>query len=362
MRILLIEPRYYSKYPPLGLLKLAAYHKKRGDEVKFVRGFELEYWNPDKIYITSLFTYAWRPVHEVIRFYIQKYPNAEIVIGGIYATLCSDHLRKTFGDSIRIYRGLFEEAENFLPDYSLFPSWDKSLVFSSRGCIRKCPFCAVSKLEPKFQARKSIRHLILPSHSQIILWDNNILASPYWRDIFRELAEIGLPIDFNQGLDARLITPEVVSELQNLKLSLIHLAYDSIHVREPLQRAIELLKKAGFPRRNIVVYCLFNGPLEDDNPENFLIRIQDLMTWGVVSYPMRFEPLEPREKGTFISAKWTAEQLEMIAQARRVLGWGGAFPPYEGLKKKFLNAQTFEEAFELAPRERVPQRQYPLFQ
>jgi hypothetical protein len=62
---------------------------------------------------------------------------------------------------------------------------------------------------------------------------------------------------------------------------------------------------------------------------------------------MRYEPLEPREKNTYISPYWTAEQLEMVAKARRVLGYGGAFPPYEGLKKKFLNAKSFEEAFKL---------------
>ncbi len=62
---------------------------------------------------------------------------------------------------------------------------------------------------------------------------------------------------------------------------------------------------------------------------------------------MRYEPLEPRQKNTFVSSNWTAEYLEMIAKARRVLGYGGAFPAYEGLKKKFLNAHSFEGAFKL---------------
>ncbi|MGB9715362.1 MAG: hypothetical protein ACPL1G_02975 [Thermodesulfovibrionales bacterium] len=64
---------------------------------------------------------------------------------------------------------------------------------------------------------------------------------------------------------------------------------------------------------------------------------------------LRYEPLKPQPKNTYISPNWTKEQLEMIAKARRVIGYGGAFPPYEGLKKKIFKAKTFEKAFELRP-------------
>ena len=353
MKILLVEPqrskKYHTQYPPLGLLKLAAYHKKRKDKVRFVRGFVDDGFYPDKIYITSLFTYAWEPVHEVIKYYGKKYNKAEITVGGIYATLCEDHLRETFKDRIRIHKGLYDEVEDILPDYSLVPGWHASIVFSSRGCIRNCPFCSVKVLEPEFKPKKSIRHLIYPTHKKVILWDNNILASPYWEDIFQELEELQLEVDFNQGIDARLINTKVVSRLKKLKIPLIRLAYDTQGVRKHLKRAINLLKEAGFRGRRIFVYCLYNNPFEKETPETFLHRIQDLIDWGVVSYPMRYEPLEPRKKNTYVSPYWTAEELEMVAKARRVLGYGGAFPPYEGLKKKFLNAKSFEEAFKLKP-------------
>jgi hypothetical protein len=64
---------------------------------------------------------------------------------------------------------------------------------------------------------------------------------------------------------------------------------------------------------------------------------------------MRYEPLEPRPKNTYVSPTWTHNHLEMIADARRVIGYGGAFPPYEGLKKKILGAKGFEKAFTLRP-------------
>ena len=144
MKVLLVEPKrskkYHTTYPSLGLLKLAAYHKRRGDFVRLVNGPQHDGYNPDFIYITSLFTYAWEPVHEVIHFYSQKYKKARIIVGGIYATLCPDHLTETFGDRIEIYKGVMEEIEDMPPDYSLVPQWKASIVFSSRGCIRRCPF------------------------------------------------------------------------------------------------------------------------------------------------------------------------------------------------------------------------------
>jgi len=353
MKILLVEPerslKYHTRYPPLGLMKLSAYHKKRGVMVQFLRGFSNADFYPDRIYITSLFTYAWEPVHAVIKYYAREYKKAKITVGGIYATLCEDHLKEVFKDRIKIYKGLCNKVEDFLPDYSLAPGWDKSIVFSSRGCIRNCPFCSVKALEPEFESKKSIKHLIYPGHKKVILWDNNILASPYWENIFQELEDLKLEADFNQGLDARLIDTNVILRLKRIKIPLIRLAYDTQGIRNHLRKAIDLLKEAGFRGRRILVYCLYNNPFEKDTPETFLDRIRDLIEWGVVSYPMRYEPLKPLSKNQYISPYWTREELEMVAEARRVIGYGGAFPPYEALKKKLLDAKNFEDAFKLRP-------------
>ncbi len=350
MRILLVEPKkgkeYHTSYPPLGLLKLAAYHKGKKDTVRFIQGCENNGFTPDVIYITSLFTYAFNPVHQVIRFYRKQYKSARIIVGGIYASLCTDHLRDIFKDEIEIWSGLFAPAENIIPDYSLVPYWNSSIVFASRGCIRKCTFCSVNQLEPNFKAKRSIRHLIYPGHRKVIFWDNNILASPYWEDIFSELEELKIEVDFNQGLDARLLTEKVALKLNKLRLSVVRLAYDTRSIRAALKKAIDLLKQIGVMGRKIVVYCLYN---HEDSPDDFLHRIRDLLDWGVVAYPMRFEPIEPRPKNTYVSPAWSVEQLEMVAKARRVIGYGGAFPPYEGLRKKILGADSFEKAFGLRP-------------
>jgi hypothetical protein len=120
-----------------------------------------------------------------------------------------------------------------------------------------------------------------------------------------------------------------------------------------VKNAIDLLSDAGVRRRKIVVYVLFN---HTDSPQDFFERIRDLMEWGAVSYPMRFEPLDSLVKNKYVAPRWTRELIEMVTDARRVLGTHGAFPPYEGLKKKFDRASCFEEAFELRPPKRATSR------
>lgn len=349
MHVLLVEPAYYTKYPSLGLLKLSSYHKLQGDTVELVRGCQPISWAPDKTYVTSLFTYAWEPVHQAVAYYKGAFPKAKVVLGGIYATLMPEHAVLSGADEI--HNGLFEEAEDLLPDYSFVPNWRQSILFSHRGCVNRCPYCAVPVMEPTKGAIhvKSIRHLVAPGHRKVVLWDNNLLGATNWRDLIAELKEIGLPVDFNQGLDARRITEEVADEFKGLRANPVRMAYDIPAEKKALARAIPALERAGFKRRNMIVYVLYNFR---DSPDEFLERLCDLMEWGVVAYPMRFEPLDSLKKNQHIGARWTGEQLEMIAQARRVIGYGGAFPPHEGLRKKFLEARNFEEAFSLRPTRR----------
>lgn len=341
--VLLVQPNYYTKYPPLGLLKLASYHKSLGDTVEYVRGETTAVRKPDAVYITSLFSYAWKPVHSAVRYYKELFPNARVVLGGVYASLLPKHARSSGADEV--HTGLFRPAEDMLPDYSLTPKWDASIIFASRGCIRKCSFCAVPLLEGSINSIKySIKHMIYPGHKRIILWDNNLLGCPNWKNIFDELFELNLPVDFNQGLDARLITNEVAEKLVRLKYNVIRLAHDHRNMTTQVEKAIQRLEEAGVKRRSITVYTLFNY---NDDPEDFFNRVRDILEWGAVSYPMRYEPLCSLQKNAYVAPKWTLREIEMVQKSRRVIGFGGAFPPYEGLVKKFGKAKSFREAFTL---------------
>ncbi|MGH9535397.1 MAG: B12-binding domain-containing radical SAM protein [Terriglobales bacterium] len=358
MKILLVEPPYYTQYPPLGLLKLASLYKSQGHEVRLVRGFVLvTRFIPDEIKVTSLFTWAWKPVHEVVEFYRALFPRAKISLGGIYASLTPDHAATAGADEV--VTGLVQEAEQFLPDYSLVPEWHRrrkaSILFSHRGCVRKCSFCAVPKLEGSpFQVLRDnkIKRLIHPDHTRVILWDNNILGESDWRRVFAEIEDLGLEADFNQGLDARFITEESAAAIARIKLPTARLAYDFVGMRDVMERAVLLLKKHVPNRRfrHITCYVLFNYK---DKPADLFERVRDLLGWGIAAYPMRYQPLSGQHafaKDSYIAPSWTAEQLDMVAHARRVIGFGGAFPPYEGLYKKFRDAAAFDDAFALRDR------------
>ena len=343
MKILLVQPAYYTRYPPLGLLKLAAMHKDKGDEVAFVRGLGHAEVRPNVIYVTSLFTYAWKHVHDTVAYYKTLYPRAKVVLGGIYATLMPEHAR--LSGAREVHTGLVAEAEGYRPDYSLVPEWDSSIMFSMRGCIRKCAFCAVPRLEGKTSGKaQSVRDLIKPGHKKAILWDNNVLGVPNWSDVVDELKAAGVSVDFNQGLDARLITDDIARKLREVRVNPVRLAYDIPSERNAVQSAIESLHAAGFSRRRIIVYTLYNFT---DTPDQFWGRVTDLLSWGSVSYPMRYEPLNSLIKNRYVSPHWTAEQLELVAAARRVIGAGGAFPPYQALIDKLTQAGSFEDAFSL---------------
>ncbi len=345
VRVLLVEPDYYTRYPPLGLLKLAQYERLRGNQVQFVRG-TAETLRPDRIYVTSLFSYSWRAVHEAVGFYKNRYPGVKVSLGGIYASLLPEHAKLSGADEVHV--GLFPAAENVMPAWDLVPEWDGSILFASRGCVRKCGFCSVPKLEGRPQDFKyEIRHLIYPGHNRVILWDNNILGNSNWKTIFEELATIGLEVDFNQGLDARLITDEVATLLSKLKFRNLRLAYDYKGVGPYVERALGRLEAAGIDRRRAVVYTLYNYV---DDPENFKARVEEIITWGATSYPMRFEPLTSLTKNAFVSPHWDRERLQQVAAARRVLGFAGAFPPYEKLVRKIRRARSFDTAFKLRKR------------
>jgi len=348
--VLLVEPKYYTRYPPLGLLKLSSYHKNLGDTTALIRGTTDDIsQEPDIIYITSLFTWAWKPVWEAVRFYLRMFPKADLWLGGLYASLMPEHATLSGVNPKNIFRGIFCKAEDLCPDYSLVPEWNKkagaSIIFSSRGCLRSCTFCAVPRIEGKLNSeKKSIKHLIWPEHKRVILFDNNFLASSGWEYVLDEIEELDLRVDFNQGLDARLITERVAKRISKLKIDrFVRLSYDYSSMGPYVKKAISLLKSHGIDGRNILVYTLYNFT---DIPQDLFDRLRNTLTWGAVSYPMRYQPTNTLSKNTHVAPNWDETRLNAVQRARRVIGSGGAFPPYEGmLRVKVEKCKTFDEAF-----------------
>ena len=360
MNVLLVEPDYYSRYPPLGLLKLASYHRSYGNRIQYVRGLTDDVNKPDSVEITSLFTYSWKQVHDAISYYHGLFPDAQINVGGIYATLMPKNIKSSF-PYVKIHLGIFPKAENQLPSYDIlklvdkWKNWDRSIVFTSRGCIRKCQFCVVPKVEGGMRDEKpSIMDLIHPSHKKVTIWDNNILASPYAKSMLKELIDHGIEADFNQGLDARLMDEETAGLLSDVKSKSIHMAYDWPWEGPYIRKAIDFLDNAGYKKKNLIFYMLYNfwdaQHKKGDTPDDFLLRLKNLMTWGASVYPMRFIPLDSLTRTGYVSPLWSKDKLEAIADARRVLGFAGTWVPYKALADKFISSETFEKAMELRPK------------
>ena len=244
-----------------------------------------------------------------------------------------------------IHVGLKTDVENLMPAYDLVPEWNGSIIFASRGCNRKCPWCAVWRIEGRMNScKKSIKHLVYPKHTRVILWDNNILQNPYWREIFDELVQLGRKVDFNQGLDARLITDEVAEKLSKMRLLCVRISYDYSGIRNHVKEAIERISSYGVRRRSILVYMLHNF---EDDPDDFFRRMKDVLMWGAVVYPMRYEPLNMWERWKFVGQNWDAERLEIVEDFRRVYGYSGTFPPYRWLVERYEKSGSFDEAFKL---------------
>ena len=310
-QILLVEPGYENPYPSLALMKISTWHKNKGDEVDYIKenapknyfGYcppELkEYY--DIIYITTLFTYHFKKAVQSIKYYQDKYPNAKIKVGGILATLLPNLIKKETG--ITPHLGLLKWAEKCNPDYSYIPTYPFSITFTSRGCIRKCPFCVVRLLEPEFFIRENWEKDINPNSKKIILWDNNWLASPnFYKDI-EKLDEIEKPFDFNQGLDCRLFDEEKAKLLSQMKARInpLRFAFDNPSQEGHIQRAIKFAQKPGL--NEIMVYVLFNSEEKYDTPEFFYYRINELNKLKVDSYPMRYRPINNTQLHV-ISPQW----------------------------------------------------------
>ena len=117
-KILLVEPKYYTQFPPVGLLKFSTYHKRKGDSVQYTHGFTELNYEPDIIYVTSLFTWTWRPVWEVIKQYKSKYPHTKIILGGIYASVMPDHAKYSGAESLSPQRanGTARNVSKIIPN------------------------------------------------------------------------------------------------------------------------------------------------------------------------------------------------------------------------------------------------------
>lgn len=171
---------------------------------------------------------------------------------------------------------------------------------TSLGCPRNCGFCIVNKIEPIFKELEDWE--VKP-----IVIDNNLLAcsQAHFDKVIDSLKKLDW-CDFNQGLDARLLTNHHVQRLSELKNPMIRLAFDSLDVEKQFLEAHARLKAADIPNRNIGVYVLIGYK---DDPGDALYRLKTVKELGILPFPMRYQPTNTKVKNSYVGPGWTNKEL-----------------------------------------------------
>ncbi|HUW46697.1 MAG TPA: radical SAM protein [Dehalococcoidia bacterium] len=433
--ILLVEPDYKNKFPPLGLMKIATYHRNKGDTVEFYKGQApyTQIISKDRVYITTLFTFHYDITVKCISHYAKYLKRDSIFIGGIAATLMASDFKRDTGINNIIERQLFssralgyEDNINIdsLPlDYDIlddisyrYPAGDNYFVHTTRGCPRGCEFCAVRVLEPKFETTNNIidqvRRVdeIYGKKRNLFVMDNNVLCSPKLREIIEDIRSLGFTgeanyiwpnqfkqmlekikrrkkfgvdyskqlfetvdlletfanrlkryprvhgeldevinliktsdnidgelethseflsaivekyrprtkmiryVDFNQGIDARLINKRSMKILSTIPIRPFRLACDSIEDINRFNRATKLAIENNV--RHFSNYILYNWK---DRPEDLWIRLNNAVSLysengtniDGFSFPMKYAPIKEKDR-RHIGEFWNRKYLSAV--------------------------------------------------
>ncbi|GHT19931.1 hypothetical protein AGMMS4957_05370 [Bacteroidia bacterium] len=220
-------------FPNLALMKIANYHKQQGNTVEWVNYFA----KYDKVYQSKVFTFT-QDIDSAIQ-------ANEIIKGGT---------------GYKLYHDLF--CDDTEPDYSLYPQYSAAYGFLTRGCVRNCTWCIVPEKEGSIRAYRDIE-TVLQGRKAAIVMDNNVLASAHGLQQLEKIADLKCKVDFNQGLDSRLVTDEIAKLLSRIKwIRFIRFACDTTSAVSPLLSALEKLNKYGVKNYRIFVYLLVKDVTE----------------------------------------------------------------------------------------------------
>lgn len=243
-------------FPNLALMKISAWHKKKGDSVEFI--IPLKHY--DKIYVSKVFGEEYT---KMPNFCLQA---DEIVYGGTGFAITVENGKEVYHKDRD--PNLPYEIEHMYPDYSLYPKFTKNIAygFLTRGCCNNCDFCIVSKKEGMCSKKVADLTEFWNGQKNICLLDANILACKERMDLLKQLADSKARVDFTQGLDARFITEEVAIALNSVKKSTVHFAFDFMKNEKAIVKGLNTYAKYNKVSDHDSVYILtnFNTTTEED--------------------------------------------------------------------------------------------------
>lgn len=274
MKIGLIDVDGHN-YPNIPLMKISAWHKQQGDSV--------EWYDPmlsghmDKVYMSKVFSFT-----DDYQYFIDA---DEVIHGGSGYAIKLENGHEVFCKDID--HDLHSDIEHMYPDYSIYGVTDTAYGFLTRGCPNGCSFCHVTTKEGKKSHKVADLTEFWSGQKNIVLCDPNILACKQWKELFQQLIDSKAWIDFNQGLDIRLMTEEKAEMIKKMKIKQLHFAWDRYSDKNLILPKFQMFKQVtGFDIRKLIVYVLCNY---DTTIKQDLDRIYTLRDMGYWAYVMLYD-------------------------------------------------------------------------
>lgn len=251
-----------SDHPNLALMKISTWHKSQGDLVEWYNPFD-QY---DIVYMSKIFSFT--------PDYGQWITNAK-------------HIRKG-GTGYDLHSVLPEEMEFVVPDYSLYPSIDNKTAygFLTRGCPNKCKWCVVPRKEGNIRPYMDVNDVAVDGRTNLVLMDNNVLACDYGLEQIQKIIDRGYRVDFNQALDARLVTDDIAKLLAKVMwIDVIRFGCDTPRQIEECEEAMNMIDSY---RKNPARYLMYTMIGNDfDEALNRLSHWKTFKRVRIVAQPFR---------------------------------------------------------------------------
>jgi hypothetical protein len=277
-------------FPNLPLMKISSFYKRHDHSVEWYE----EGKDYDLVFKSKVFSFT--PDIPVIGDVV------EVRSGGSGYFIHLKDGKEVFDKEC--HRNLIDQIEHSYPDYGLYGITNTAFGFMSRGCPRGCHFCHVEAKEGRRSYKVADLSEFWSGQKKIELMDPNTFACKDWKDILTQLINSGSLVNFNQGVDVRILNSEKVQYLQKVKLKHVHFAFDRFEDWDIVTRNLLKVRDiTGWRRDKVSVYILtnFNTTFEQDLKRCLFVR--DVC--GFQPYVMRYDKEHiPRGADVNALARW----------------------------------------------------------
>lgn len=313
--------------PNLALMKLAHWHRGRGDTVHLTHSPLPDLFEPtyDRVYGSSIFVNL-PGSHEKREMFRRQWPDA--IVGGTGS-----------GNQISVEEITGPEHDGL--DYSDYPDFDPSIGFTQRGCRLNCSFCVVPKKEGKNRSAHTIAEIWRgdPWPRKLLLLDNDFFGNPQWRERADEIRKGGFRVCLSQGINVRLIDQEAAEALASMEYRntrfterRLYTAWDNLGDEKRFFDGIDRLELAGVPARHVMAYMLVGFDLAE-TWERIWYRFKKMVDRGVEPYPMVYDR---RRKDLLCFQRWAITHLYALVP----------WPEYERETKTDASVKAWRAVYE----------------